>query len=83
MVVLGVIAALLVLLLGAVLWATLRAIRSEVATSVASLERATMAMGKVSLQSERASEHIERVAKIRLRRMLVSRLLHRFSSSRT
>ncbi len=83
MVILGAIAALLVLLVGVLLWRTLKVIRSEVSKSVTSLDEAALAMGKVSLERERANQHIERVASLRIRRVVLSRLRRRLTPPRT
>ena len=83
MVILGAIAALLVLLVGVLLCRALKVIRSEVSKSVTSLDEAALAMGKVSLEGERANQHIARVASLRIRRVVLSRLRRRLAPPRT
>jgi len=82
-VILGAIAAPLVVLLGVLLWRALKVIRSEVSNSVTSLDQAALAMGTVSLERERADQHIERIASLRIRRVLLSRLRRRLAPPRT
>ena len=70
--VLGAIAALVILALGILLWRVAAMVQEEVTKSLSSLDSAGSALEDVSTQSERAREHIERIAGVRLRRMFVS-----------
>ena len=70
--VLGATAPLLILALGILLWRVAAIVQEEVRKSLSSLDNAGSALREVSTQSDRAHEHIERIAGVRLRRMFVS-----------
>ncbi|MDP7067854.1 MAG: hypothetical protein QF637_09545 [Acidimicrobiales bacterium] len=78
---LGVTAVLVTIALAVLLWRVAAMVQEEVTKTLSSLNHAGSALGEVATQSERAHEHIERIAGMRLRRMFVS-LISRYRRRR-
>ena len=77
MIAFGVAGLIVFVVLGVLLWRQVTVVKAEVETTVRNIENAFLAVAGITREVERAEVHLQRLAKLRVRRLIVSRIFSR------